>query len=126
MEDEKYQACKNCPGEEHYSFDVRLPERCKSEEYKVEKSGTSGGTKSKIRTTGRFLMVHRRARSIKEGSGSVSGSGGEVRINSKDVNPEDIQDFDQPMVVIGSDVISLYPNLDVEKISREKPLKKQK
>ena len=29
---------------------------------------------------------------------------------------EDLQDYEVPMVVVGSDVVSLYPNLDVEKV----------
>ena len=30
--------------------------------------------------------------------------------------PEDLQDFQNPMVLLGMDVVSLYPNLDMEKV----------
>ena len=30
--------------------------------------------------------------------------------------PEQLQDFEERMVLIGSDVISLYPNLEVDKV----------
>ena len=38
-------------------------------------------------------------------------------IDSCEVNPEDLQDFSLPMVLVGSDVASLYPNLDAEKVA---------
>ena len=38
------------------------------------------------------------------------------RVDSTEVLPEDLQDWSTPHVIIGSDVISLYPNLDTEKI----------
>ena len=51
----------------------------------------------------------------------------EVKWDEKDENriftslemlPEDRQDFSSPMVLVGSDVVSLYPNLDVSKVSK--------
>ena len=38
-------------------------------------------------------------------------------IDIKEANPEDVQDFELPMVIIGSDVSALYPSLDAEKVS---------
>ena len=38
-------------------------------------------------------------------------------IDSCEVNPEDLQDFSLPLVLVGSDVASLYPNLDAEKVA---------
>ena len=35
-------------------------------------------------------------------------------LDSKDALPEQIQDYEREMVIIGSDVVSLYPNLEVE------------
>ena len=35
-------------------------------------------------------------------------------VDSTEVLPEDLQDYTVPMVIIGSDVVSLYPNLDVD------------
>ena len=38
-------------------------------------------------------------------------------IDIKETNPEDVQDFTIPMVLIGSDVSALYPNLDAEQVA---------
>ena len=35
-------------------------------------------------------------------------------IGSNEVNPEDLQDFQVPMVVMGSDVVALYPSMDTK------------
>ena len=40
----------------------------------------------------------------------------ERTIESREALEEDLQDFTTPMVTIGSDVVSLYPNLDVDKV----------
>ena len=37
-------------------------------------------------------------------------------INSEEALPEDLQDYQVPMVVMGSDVVPLYPNLDIEEV----------
>ena len=39
------------------------------------------------------------------------------KIDSTESLKEDFQDFSKPMVIVGSDVISLYPNLDTDKIA---------
>ena len=38
-------------------------------------------------------------------------------VDIKDANPEDIQDFSSAMVMIGSDVSALYPNLDADQVA---------
>ena len=38
----------------------------------------------------------------------------ERMVDSRDALEEDLQDFSIPMVIIGGDVVSLYPNLDVD------------
>ena len=38
-------------------------------------------------------------------------------VDSCEVNPEDLQDFSLPMVLVGSDVVSLYPSLDADKVA---------
>ena len=40
----------------------------------------------------------------------------ERKIESTEALEEDLQDFEKPMVIIGGDVVSLYPNLDIQKI----------
>ena len=39
-------------------------------------------------------------------------------LDSQDALEEDLQDFSAPMVIVGSDVESLYPNLDVDQVIR--------
>ena len=39
-------------------------------------------------------------------------------VYSTEVLPEDLQDFTCPMVCVGNDVVSLYPNLDIEKVAK--------
>ena len=38
------------------------------------------------------------------------------KLDSSEVLNEDLQDFTIPMVAIGSDVISMYPNLEVDSV----------
>jgi hypothetical protein len=38
-------------------------------------------------------------------------------IDSVEANPEDLQDYSLPMVLVGSDVASLYPTLDADKVA---------
>ena len=38
---------------------------------------------------------------------------------STEVNEEDLQDYEVPMVVIGYDVVSLYPNMKVDQVSEK-------
>jgi hypothetical protein len=38
-------------------------------------------------------------------------------IDSYVANPEDLQDYGLPKVLVGSDVASLYPSLDAEKVA---------
>lgn len=38
--------------------------------------------------------------------------------SSKNMNKEDCQDYESPMVLVGSDVVSIYPNLDVARAAR--------
>ena len=38
-------------------------------------------------------------------------------VRSSEVLPEDLQDFTVPMVIVGGDVVSLYPNMKVKIVS---------
>ena len=38
-------------------------------------------------------------------------------VDIRDANPEDVQDFSLPMVILGSDVAALYPSLDTDKVA---------
>ena len=37
-------------------------------------------------------------------------------MDSNEVNVEDLQDFEREMVIVGYDIVSLYPNLDISQI----------
>ena len=37
-------------------------------------------------------------------------------LDSKDALPEMLQDYEDKMVIVGSDVISLYPNLEINRV----------
>ena len=39
-----------------------------------------------------------------------------MKYSSKDTLPEDVQDKTKPMVVVGTDVVKLYPTLDIQKV----------
>ena len=41
------------------------------------------------------------------------------RFSSQEVLPEDIQDQTVPMIILGSDVVNLYPSLDTRKVVGE-------
>ena len=38
------------------------------------------------------------------------------KLSSKDALPEQIQEYEKRMVIIGSDLVQLYPNLEVDKV----------
>ena len=121
IEDEEYEVCKECRSMEEYEYIRDKPEVCKCEELSVSNDKTGRlnemETERKIKVTGRFLMLHRRAKWVEEHKWRKEDKYRKVR--STEVNQEDIQDFTSPMVIIGSDVISLYPNLDVTQVSKE-------
>ena len=50
---------------------------------------------------------------------SRANLGMDDEVSSSVTLPEMIQDYTVPMVVLGSDVINLYPSLDIKKVVRE-------
>ena len=45
------------------------------------------------------------------------GTNPNMMIDSKDALPENLQDYQTPMVLCGSDVVSLYPNMEVDRVA---------
>ena len=39
-------------------------------------------------------------------------------VHSNDALPEDIQDVESPMILVGADIVSLYPNMDISQVSK--------
>ena len=80
---------------------------------KKRKTGEITGQKMKI--TVKYMREKRRKRWERDYAWLENDL--DRLIDSCDVNPEDLQDFSLPMVLIGSDVASLYPSLDAEKVA---------
>ena len=70
----------------------------------------------KIRTTAKYVKLLRR----REWEHVVGWDDNDLdrKYSSKEMLQEDCQDYTTPMVLVGSDVVSLYPNLDVSRVSR--------
>ena len=77
------------------------------------KSGEITGQKMKI--TVKYMKEKRRKKWEKDFSWLEKDL--DRLIESREANPEDLQDFSLPMVLIGSDVTSLYPSLDADKVA---------
>ena len=85
-----------------------------SSEDRHVKSQLGWGEKPKIRTTRGFMEKLRRNKWETE-VGLVDNDL-DRKITSTKSNLEDIQDFSCPMVIVGTDVVSLYPNLDITRV----------
>ena len=112
------------PPQEVEFREVNLSEESeKSLRAQLEREGDSLADQNEIqerkettRTTIRFMKLHRRAKW--EARMGWDPNDKSRIISSKDVNPEDLQDFMTPMVLVGTDVESLYPNLKVAEVSK--------
>ena len=101
-------ACGVCWGSDCAVWDREKPELCSCEgDDGIDENG-------RIVTTANFMRRLRRdnwERSIK-----WRGDEDNRVLRSTEVLHEDLQDQSVPMVAVGSDVISLYPNLDINKV----------
>ena len=102
----KFMGCGTCAGNWGQLFDREDPELCG-----CNGAQTMGGF---TRVTAWWLKTLRRVDWEIEHGWDYHDE--ERTILSSEVNPEDLQDYQVPMVVMGSDVISLYPNLDISKM----------
>ena len=120
-------ACGKCGPEDSYVWSEDKPDVCRcSDEVQGVDSGTDvnqtqpvgrgevqGVASRTIRCTYSYVRTKRRLNWEK----NMEWEEDEDRIlDSTEVLAEDLQDYSIPMVVIGSDVVSLYPNLNVDKI----------
>ena len=104
-----YEACDNkCAGD---WGDIQLnedPELCKCvSDQLVCNNG-------RTRVTARWLKAKRRTEWEKDVGFDPLDT--ERTWSSEQVLPEDLQNYQVPMVILGSDVVSLYPNLDINKV----------
>ena len=120
------QVCIQCIGSEKYVFLEGAPELCKCDrdfkgtlqkEMKTGKEDEVKGTQSDdtVWVTVNYMKKLRRRRWER----SVGWDPKDTKriFSSTEVLPEDLQDFQSPMALIGYDVVSLYPNLDVSRIA---------
>ena len=77
-------------------------------------NSSMGGDDITSRVTSNFMKIKRRLQW--EIDQDWEDEDVDRRIDSTEALEEDLQDFSKPMVIIGGDVVSLYPNLDTEKI----------
>ena len=107
MAEDEYVACMNCVGDEDYVWRKNNPELCLCEEDDgIDEYG-------RVKVTPGCLMQMRRQ--LWE---SRANLGRDDEVSSSVTLPEMIQDYTVPMVVLGSDVINLYPSLDIKKCSK--------
>ena len=71
----------------------------------------------KTRVTARWIKKLRRTKW--EEDNNWDPRDGMRTLRSSEVLPEDLQDYQVPMVVMGMDVVSLYPNLDINKVGEK-------
>ena len=105
--EDNFIACATCPGKEDYIYSRTEPELCSCSRNTVSETRT--------RTTVNFLRKYRREKweeRMKWVEDDI-----DRKIDSKDALPEDLQARSSPMVVVGSDVVSLFPSLDVEQVA---------
>ena len=104
----EYVACGKCVGNWDMVYEESNPEKCGCMWVKTEEqAGLS-------RVSAKWLKYMRRTEWEKEHNWDPRDT--ERTWLSTEVLPEDLQDYQRPMVVLGMDVVSLYPNLDIEKV----------
>ena len=102
---EEYMGCGTCIGDWTRLLSEDEPEPCVCE---------GEVTPGYRRVTARWLKFYRRRR-WEDNVGWDPRDEGRTWL-SKDVLPEDLQNYQVPMVILGFDVVSLYPNLDIGKV----------
>ena len=102
---EDYVGCGKCEGDWMLEFKPNEPEMC-----------SCGGvvTMGRYRVTARWLKRLRRTKWEELNNWDPTDEG--RTWSSTEVLPEDLQNYQVPMVIMGFDVVSLYPNLDIEKV----------
>ena len=111
MIEDEYVACLVCGGESNYTWDEDTPELCCCEDQDgVDEEGRI------IITQGAMKQLRRRRW---EELVRWDPQDLERRFQAKEMLPEDRQDQTIPMVVIGTDVVNLYPSLNIKKLVKE-------
>ena len=110
--EEEYRACDTCDEDTGYVWDDDEPELCYCDD------GRDG-----IDDYGRVLITRLGMKKLRRKRWDTLVGWDEddvTRVFSGDeMLPEDIQDQSAPMVVIGTDVVNLYPSLDIGQVVEE-------
>ena len=99
-------ACGICEGSEDYTWQEDSPELCSC----IREEDPRGRT----RITAQFMKISRKLQWEQDQDWEEEDQ--DRIIDSKEANREDVQDYTVPMVCIGSDVINLYPSLEIEEV----------
>ena len=106
---QEYRACSVCHGNDEYVLDMENPEYCQCDDG-VDDEG-------RLMITARCMMLLRRR--WWEDSVGWDKTNLDRKYEGGDVLHEDLQDQGVPMVIIGTDVVNLYPSLDISKVVGE-------
>ena len=112
-----YQACGQCIGEEDYIGGEENPELCRcpvSPGQGIEDTSSTAPEEGRTKVTWTFLRTQRRLQWEKDMEWEDGGI--DRLVDSREALKEDLQDFSSPMVAIGTDVVNMYPSLDVDKV----------
>ena len=108
---EEYRSCMVCDGEDEYCWDDDAPELCRCEEMDgIDEEGHTMITAGAMRKLRRVRW--------EEASG-WDPQDMKRKYGVCEMLEEDVQDQAIPMVVIGTDVESLYPSLNIEEVVKE-------
>ena len=110
MNEGEFVACMTCLGDDEYRWSEDYPELCKCED---EDDGIDD--QGYVKVTAGCMMKMRRT-IWDEGSKDWPM---DREVIGREVPPDMLQDFSEPMVVLGSDVINLYPSLDIGQVVDE-------
>ena len=104
-----YRSCSDCHGNEEYILDEDNLEYCLCEDG-VDEDG-------RTRITAQCMRLLRRK--LWERSVGWDITDLERKYDGRDVLQEDLQDQTVPMILVGTDVVNLYPSLDIAKVVGE-------
>ena len=105
----EYRACQVCHGEESYVLDEEFPEYCGCDDG-VDEDG-------RMMITARCMKLLRRK--LWETQVGWDATDLERKYEGTEVLHEDLQEQSEPMLIIGTDVVNLYPSLDISKVVGE-------
>ena len=104
----EYRSCMECDGTDLYEWDDEDLELCVCDEYDgIDEEG-------RIMITASAMKSLRRAKWEQQVEWDPTDL--DRRFTTMESLPEDVQDQSIPMVVVGTDVVNLYPSLDIGRV----------